>query len=458
MIAIDKTSADGNVAAEDLRAGMQGKIAVAGEEDYARVRYIWNGAVEHQPRLFALCESAGDVQAALRVAHARNLSVSVRGGGHDCAGGAFRHEGMVIDLTRMRQVNVDPRSRTATIGGGTTGTDVTAAVTRYGLAAVTGNVGTVGMAGFLLGGGYGPLTTRFGLGLDNLLGAEVVLADGRILWADDSQNQDLFWAIRGGGGNFGVVTSMRIRLHAVNDLLAGMILFPWDQAKAVLRGYAEIMASAPEELSVLAGVFSGEDGSPLVLLGPVWSGKLNEGKKFIARLQKLGTPLVSQVGPMNYPDILRMYNAKAREGLHYAVQTRWLPDLTPEIVSSIIKSGEERTSPLSFVAIHHFHGAGTTVAADATAFHLRKSHFLMEIGAAWDRGTHSEATAHRKWMHHVSSLVAPFAMPGGYPNFLTQDDSKQVASAYGENAQRLRDLKRKFDPENVFSSTTPLPL
>jgi FAD/FMN-containing dehydrogenase len=450
--------APGVAAAEDLRAVMRGKVLLQGDEDYPRVRQLWNGAIEHRPAVVAICQTAGDVQAAIRAARVHGLPLSVRGGGHDWAGRALRHRGLVIDLTEMRNVEVNSIAMVAAVGGGTTGTDLALATTPHGLAAVTANVGSVGLAGFLLGGGYGPLTTRFGLGLDNLLGAEIVLADGRIVWADDAQNQDLFWAIRGGGGNFGVVTQMRIRLHTLRGVLAGVILFPWHEAQAVLRRYADLMASAPDELAVLAGVFSGPDGSPMLLLGPVWSGDLHRGEQFMDRLKRLGTPAVSQIAPMGYSDLLDMYTAKAAAGLHYALQTRWLADLSPELISAVIQAGEERTSRLSFVAIHHFHGPGTEVAPDATAFHLRRSHFLMEIGAAWEPDSLPGATLHKRWLSEASSRITPHALPGGYPNFLTHREPEQIAWAYGENAQRLCRLKRKFDPENVFSSTTPLPL
>jgi hypothetical protein len=458
MTTTNMTITAGVAATEDLRSVMRGKVVSAGDEDYPGALHVWNGAVDHRPAVVAICETVGDVQAALRTARAHNLAISVRGGGHDWAGRALRHNGLVIDLTAMRSVEVDAVAMVATVGGGATGTDVTAATAPNGLAAVTANVGAVGMAGFLLGGGYGPLTTRFGLGLDNLLGAEIVLADGRLLWADESQNRDLFWAIRGGGGNFGVVTSMRIGLHSVNQLLAGVILFPWHEAHSVLRGYADIMASAPDELSVLAGVFSGPDGSPMMLLGPIWSGELGQGRKFISRLENLGSPVANQIAPISYSDLLSLYNAKAQSGLHYALQTRWLADLQPEVVSAVVEAGNKRTSPFSFVAIHHFHGPGTAVAPDATAFSLRRSHFLMEIGAAWDSGSSSKSAAHESWLRDASSHIAPFALPGGYPNFLTHDNPEQIASAYGENAQRLCGLKRQFAPGNVFSSTTPLPL
>jgi hypothetical protein len=447
----------GLLAADDLRQVMPGKVAMPGDVTYAGARQIWNGAVKHQPALIALCETDSDVQAALRVARAHRLPLSVRGGGHDWAGRALRDDGLVIDLTGMRQVDVDAQAEVARVAGGATATDLIAAAAPHGLAAVTGNVGAVGMAGFILGGGYGPLTTRFGLGLDNLLEAEIVLADGRLVFASASQNSDLFWALRGGGGNFGVVTSMRLRLHPVGELLAGVIIFPWSEAQSVLRGHAEILSSAPSELSVLAGVFSAPDGSPVIVIGPIWSGEPNQGQEIIARMQSFGTPILSQIGPMSYTDLIRLYDSRAREGCHYAVKTRWLADLTPEVISAVITSGTTRTSPASVIALHHFHGPGTEVAPDATAFGLRRKHFLMEIIAAWAPNWKEDGTAHRRWASDLFSVLAPHALPGGYPNFLTQDDREQLGSAYGSNAGRLRDLKQHYDPDGLFTSAIPLP-
>ena len=454
---IEGVSEQGMAAAKELRAIMQGKVVLPGDAEYEGARRVWNGVVNREPALIALCETVQDIRAAVREARAQGLPLSVRGGGHDWAGRALRHNGLVIDLTRMRQVQVDTLEQTAVVAGGATATDLMNAAAPHGLAAVTGNVGAVGMAGFLLAGGYGPLTTRFGLALDNLLGADVVLADGQLVTADATQNTDLFWALRGGGGNFGVVTSMRLRLHPVNEILAGIILFPWSEAESVLRGHAEIMASAPDELSVLVVLAPGQDGSPLVFLGPIWTGDPEKGREFMARLEGLGTPLLSQVGPMSYADLLRLYDAQAAEGRHYALKTRWLAELTPEIISEVVAAGTRRTSPFSMIALHHFHGPGTQIPVGATAFGLRQEHFLMEIIAAWDPNEKSESDAHRKWASDLFSVLAPHALPGGYPNFLTADDHEQIGAAYGKNAPRLRDIKWHYDPNNLFSSATPIP-
>src|SRR5215469_11095734 len=224
-------------AARELRTVMQGNVVLRGDDNYVQTRQIWNGAVQHEPALFAVCETSGDVQAAVRSAREHRLSLSVRGGGHDWAGRALRHNGLVIDLSSMKRVDVDVEALIATVQGGATAVDVISAAAPHGLVAATGNCGTVGMVGLTTGGGYGPLINRYGLALDNLLAAELVLADGRLVHCDDRENPELFWALRGGGGNFGVVTAMRVRLHPVREVLAGTILFPLSQAKSVIRGY-----------------------------------------------------------------------------------------------------------------------------------------------------------------------------------------------------------------------------
>jgi len=437
---------------------IQGRIVLQGDDDYARARQIWNGAVEHQPALFAVCETPADVQAAVRTARQQDLPLSVRGGGHDWAGRALRHNGLVIDMSRMRRVDVDPVASVATIEGGATGIDVTSVTVPCGLVAATGNCGAVGMVGLTTGGGYGPLTSRYGLASDNLLAAEVVVADGRLVHCDEHNNSDLFWAIRGGGGNFGVITSMRVRLHPIREVLAGMMLFPWPQAESVLRCYAASIADAPDELELVTGVLADPNGNPLVFLAPMWSGDGEEGKKSIAKLRQAGTPVVDKVGPMTYLDWLNMFAAGAPMGRHYAAQTRSLPQLTPESISTLVAGGQRRSSPFSGIIVHDFRGAATRVPLAATAFGLRKEHYLIEIIAAWEPTAEDDGENHRMWARTLSKSLAAYALPGGYPNMLGPDDYEQTAHAYGANAARLQQLKQSFDPDGVFSSAIPLPL
>jgi len=458
MTEITKTNSTGArsalAAAHYLRAVMQGNVLLPGDRAYTSACQIWNGAVNHRPALFALCRTVEDVQAAVRTARAHGLPLSVRGGGHDWAGRALRHDGLVVDLSGIRGVEVDHQARVAKVGGGATAIDLIAAAAPHELGAITGTVGAVGMVGMTLGGGYGPLMSRYGLALDNLLEAKVVLADGQVVVANGFENAELFWALRGGGGNFGVVVSMSVRLHPIGKLLAGLILFPWSEAESVLRGYAEKVASAPDELTVIVCMLSCPSGEPVLFLAPTWSGEPSEGEQIIAGLQTLGTPILVHVGPMSCSDLLAMHDTHVVNGRHWAVKTHWISAMTPEVISKLVAAGTNRTSPFTAIAVHHFHGAATRVPLDATAFGLRREHFLVEITAAWEPG--DNFAIHRQWAQNLSRALAPAALPGGYPNLLGPEELDRIALAYGDNIGRMQQVKRRFDPEWIFSAT-PLP-
>ncbi len=444
----------------ELRAAMPGQVALPGDAEYAAACRLFNGAVRRSPVAVALCEGPADIVAALGLARKHCLAVSVRGGGHDLSGRALTDGGLVLDLTRMRQVTVDPQTQVATAQGGAMIRDVIAAAAPYGLVPVAGNSGTVGVVGLTTGGGYGPLNGRFGLAADNLLSADMVLADGRQVTADASNEPDLFWAIRGGGGNFGVVSALQIRLHAAGDLLAGWLMYPGDAAGDVMRNYAAFAATAPDGLGVLTALMTGPDGQPTFAFAPFWTGDRTEGEKVLGELKALGTPLMAAVGPTTYGDMLAQFDAAWAAGRHYAVRTRWLHTLTDDAIALIVAATKQKTSPHTAVAIHHLHGAPTRLASDATAFGVRAAHYLVEIIAAWepdDDGFGADGTRHRQWADDLSQALAPHAMPGGYANLLGADDREQAVHAYGGNAPRLVALKRRYDPYSVFASAIPLP-
>jgi FAD/FMN-containing dehydrogenase len=445
-------------AARELRAVMQGTVVLRDSDDYARTRKIWNGAVENQPALFAVCETSADVQAAVRVARRHALPFSVRGGGNDWAGRALCPDGLVIDLSRMGQVIVDPHSRVATVQGGARAKDVAAAAGAHGLVAALGNCGSVGMGGLTLGGGYGPLNGLYGLGADNLLGAEVVLADGRRVTTNPDEEPELFWAIRGGGGNFGVVTSLRVQLHETRHMLSGSIVYPWSEAETVLRRYAAFAANMPDELGVPLLMASGRDGRPAIILTPLWNGDQLQGERATNHLQALGKPQFAQIGPMTYTEMLVPIDTwlAGVDGFHFEFRTRSLPALTPAAVDAIITAVARKTSPHSAVNWHHFHGAATRIPPEATAFGLRQEHFMVEIIAAWEPDA-SDGAEHRQWAQDLWENLAPFALPGGYANLLAPHHREQAKDAYGSNGARLRSLKRHFDPDGVFASAIPLP-
>jgi FAD binding domain/Berberine and berberine like len=445
-------------ATRELRTMMRGRVVLRGDDDYARTRQIWNRAVEGQPALLAVCETSEDVQAAVRSAQRYNLPLSVRGGGHDWAGRALCADGLVIDLTRMREVVVDMHSRVATVAGGASNKDVAAAAGAHGLVAALGNCGAVGMAGLTLGGGYGPLNGLYGLAADNLLGAEVVLADGCRVTTGPDEEPELFWAIRGGGGNFGVVTSMRVQLHETHHMLAGPIVYPVNEAEQVLRRYAEFAATMPDELGITVGMTSGPDGQPMLMFLPLWNGDKQQGERIISDFEALGIPQLAQVAPMTYSNMLAVFDAwvDAADGCHWETRTRSLPALTRDVIDVIARAVADRTSPYSMVDWHHFHGAATRIPAEKIAFGLRQEHFMVEIIASW-KPDGSNAAAHRQWAQDLWEALAPFALPGGYANFLTPHNREQVRDAYGGNGARLTALKRRFDPDGVFASAIPLP-
>ena len=419
---------------------------------------IWNAAVPLRPAAVRRCGDVGQVRDAVRRARADGMALSVLGGGHDWAGRAVRDGAQVIDLSGMREVRAD--GDVATVGGGATANDLIAAAAATGMSAATGSVGAVGMAGLTLGGGYGPLNGVAGLAADNLLSAEVVLADGTVAAATESSEADLLWALRGGGGNFGVVTSMRVRLHPVPVVCTGRVIFPFGQAREVLAGFGELIAEAPDELTVQAGFLSAPDGTPVLFFLPTWSGAADDGAPWVKRLESLGTPLMSAVGPAAYGEPLRRGDEMfARDGRHYAIRTRNLAGLTAGTVDALVAAGAARTSPLSAINLHHFHGAATRVPLSATAFGVRQPHFMTEILASWrpDAGQDADSAApHRRWADITAEQLSPHALPGGYPNLLTPDEPERVDHAYGPNAARLIAAKKAYDPGNIFTAT-PLP-
>ncbi|GAA0941582.1 FAD-dependent oxidoreductase [Kribbella koreensis] len=424
------------------------QLLLPGTAGYEEVVAIWNGAVGNRPAVVVHCESTADVQAVVHIAGEFGLPLSVRGGGHDWAGRSLAHDGVVIDLTGMRQVSVDAEARVATVGGGALISDLIAATQPHELSAATGTYGGVGLAGLTLGGGYGPINGVAGLALDNLLGAEVVLADGRVVDTDD--DPELFWALRGGGGNFGVVTKLRVRLHPIPTVLAGFIMFSWTEAAAVLRAFGNQITDAPDELTAQFSVVTGPADEPVLMIAPTWSGDLAAGEKVIAQLEQLGTPLMSQVGPMPYQGILDLYEPFIENGLHVVIQTRSLAAIDDDAVEAVVRAVESMPGKKCLISTHHCHGASTRVPLEETAFGLRQPHFVVEIVPMWDPD--QDGPAHQRWAREFSDALAPFALPGGYPNLLGPDEREQLDEAYGANATRLRAAKAKYDPANVFTA------
>jgi FAD/FMN-containing dehydrogenase len=432
-------------------------VSVPGDDRYAAATRIWAKPVGATPRAIVHCRNVEDIQTAIRAARDRDLPLSVRGGGHDWAGRALCG-GITLDLGEMRDVVLSSDHRTATISGGACASDVTAVTDPFGVAAVAGSAGVVGMTGLALGGGYGPLIGRFGLALDNVLAAQIVLADGRIVSADAENNAELFWALRGGGGNFGVVTAMRHRLHDLRSVHSGLLVYPFSEAKTVLEGCAALAASMPEELTVQLALVADPSGTLMVLVIPTWCGLPEQGEARIAPFLRLGTLLAGSIERKSYGALLTTFDAHIVNGLRAFMETCWIPTLDSGSIDVFIRAMENAVSPGCAIVTHEFKGAASRVAADATAFGLRRDHVLVEVLTTFaDRSDVFDEQQHKQWARGTREAFAA-ALPGGYPNFLGKEDADRAADSYGCNAERLIKAKHLYDPDNVFSSAIPLPL
>jgi hypothetical protein len=315
------------------------------------------------------------------------------------------------------------------------------------------------MAGLSLGGGYGPLIGRFELALDNLIAADVVLADGRIVTADRDREEDLFWALRGGGGNFGVVTAMHIRLHDLPNVVSGMLVYPFSEAKAVLRGYADVAPSMPDELTVQVGAVAGPDGVPVIMLVPTWSGAQGQGDQHIAPLLCLGTLLDNTLDAVRFGTSLSVFDQYVVKGQRTIMETCSLPALDGARVDLLLEAMAKATSAGCAIFSHEFRGAASRVPVEATAFGLRLDHVLIEIVASFpDRPDRLEERRHQHWVRNTLQAFDTMAFAGGYPNLPGLGDADRAAESFGPNIKRLARVKQLYDPENVFWSAIPLPI
>src|SRR5215470_6416507 len=439
-----------------LNLQFPGRVSLPGTNRYAAATAIWAKS-NHTPHAVVHCQTAPDIQATIRAARNCDLPLSVRGGGHDWAGRALC-DGLVIDLSGMNRVELYPEISTARVGGGTRASGLLEAVEPFGMAAVTGACGPVGMAGLALGGGYGPLIGRYGLALDNLLAAEVVLSDGRIVTAHKGDEEELSWALRGGGGNFGVVTNMHLQVHYLPSVRSGMLVYPFAEARTVLEGCADVAATAPDDLTVQLGFVTGADGEPVVLVVPTWCGPAKQGEGRVGPFLRLGTLLAGAAETMSYKTSLAAFDSFIVNGQRALMETCWLPAMDGCSIAAFIEAMKRAVSPGCALFTHEFKGAASRVPADATAFGLRRDHLLVEILATVDAGADEhEQRRHRAWARDALRAFDPVALPGGYPNLLARTNADRARHSFGGNAGRLIRAKRNYDPDNVFRSTIPLP-
>lgn len=409
---------------------------------------LWNAQAKGRPAVVARCRTTADVQAAVRAARSAGVPLSVLGGGHDWTGGVIVEGGLLVDLREMRQVTIDGAE--ARVAGGATVSDVLDAARPHGYAAAVGTVSSVGFAGLTLGGGYGTLIGVIGLGVDNLVSAEVVLADGTVVTADPHHEADLFWALRGGGGNFGVVTELRTRLHPFATVTTGTLAFGWHQARSVLQGWRDLMASADDALDVMFGAMS-TPGGRVLYTAPTWAGDTAQAAEQVARVRALGDPVLDDVDRRALADVVHALDDAFPYGGNYRLGSRTLPGLTDDAIDAFVQSGE--AMPATCVLnVHHSHGAATRVPPTETAYAYRDEHLIVEIIGYWPEG---DGAAESAWVQDTQRRLDAHALPGGWTSLMAHDDQR-ANDTYGINTNRLLKAKSHYDPDGVFTAT-PLP-
>jgi FAD/FMN-containing dehydrogenase len=433
-----------------FKANLHGELIAPGDENYDNARRVWNGMIDKYPALIARCADAADVVSAVQFARGQQLEVAVRGGGHSFAGNGTCDGGLVIDLSPMKRVQVDPVKRMARAQAGLTLGECVRETQKFGLGFPVGTASETGLAGLALGGGTGWLMGKYGLTLDNLLAVEIVTADGRVLRADAKEHSDLFWAVRGGSGNFGIVTTFEFHLHPIGPLLAGMLTYPVPRAREVLHLYRDLTRTAPDELTAGVALVSTPDG-PMAALALCYCGPLAEGERLHNLVRTVSSPQVDLVRPMSYLEVISMLDAIVPRGRHYYSKAHSLPTLSEELFDTMIQAHTTRTSPWTQIVLQHVHGAVSRVDPAATAFALRKEYHSLQIMIGWEEADH-KADTHIGWARDLWRATEPFATSGTYINFLgsEEDESAAVRASYGPNYERLVQVKNAYDPSNFF--------
>jgi len=436
---------------EALSGVFSGTLLLPGGPGYEEARKVRNGLIDKRPALIARCRGAADVADAVAFARAAGLEISVRGGGHNPAGRAVTEGGVMIDLAEMKGIHVDPEARTVRAQGGVTWAELNREAAAHGLAVTGGAVSTTGIAGFTLGGGLGWLMGAYGLAADNLLSVQLVTANSEILNVSEESDPDLFWALRGGGGNFGVAASLEYRLHPLRDIVGGIIAHPFEAAKDVLRFYREFTKSVPDELMVWAGLIGAPDGSGalLAVYAICHAGDAEQAERDIAPLREFGSPLMVEVGPMPYPVMNTLLDEGFPDGALNYWKANFVTGLDDELLDIAIEHFESTPSPLNALLFEHFHGAVTRVKASDTAVPHREEGYNVLMPSVWLDSV--DTVANIAWTRETYDAMAPYFRDARWLNYLDDDDrADAVRNAYGPNYDRLVELKRKYDPGNVF--------
>jgi len=441
-----------------LKAEIKGKVILPGSPGYNQARTIWNDMIDRHPAVIVQCANANDVAPAIDFARENNLVISILGGGHHIAGNSLCDDGLVIDFSKMKAVEVDTRRRVVKVQPGATLADVDKATQEYGLALPTGINSTTGISGLTLGGGFGWLTRKYGLTVDNLVSAEIITAKGEKIRADKQTNKDLFWAIRGGGGNFGVVTEYEYRLHPVGpEVLAGLLVYPFTEAKTVLQKYRKFVVNTPEEfnawivmrhappLPFLPETVHGR----LVLVIPVFhDGDLSKGRQLVDLLRNFGSLIGEHVGPQPYVNWQQAFDPLLTPGFRNYWKSHNFTHLNDKALESMIAYAGKLPSPHCEIFVGLISGAANRIPKDATAYPSRDAKFVMNVHARWEEAKDDQKCI--RWAREFFDEVKPYASEGAYVNFMTEDEQERVSAAYNQNYERLVEIKTKYDPKNIF--------
>ncbi len=443
-----------------LQSLIRGRILTAGIGEYESARKVWSGLIDRNPGVIVQCTEPADVLAAVTFAKERGLTISVRGGGHNVAGSCLVENGFLIDLSSMRGVHTDPEKNTALAEGGARLGDLDRATQAFGLAAPVGVVSATGVAGLTLHGGVGWLLRKHGLSIDNLLSVEIVTADGRLRRANQTENADLFWAVRGGGGSFGAVTSFEFKVHPVgpNVWLAAPI-YPLERASEVMAVFRDYMEEAPDDLMGIGIYWSAPEvpqvpkrfhGTPVVILLSCYTGPFDRGEKILEPLRHIGTPIADLGGPMRFVDVQTFLDADYPDGKFYYWKSIYLDRLDAEAIRTLSDLTASRPSPLSSIDVWTLGRAMGRVKSSDTAFFKRDAPYLVGIEANWDK--REDAEANIKWARTVSEDMKKFSGGGNYLNFpgFFEEKKSLLLGAYGENLKRLKSIKARYDPANLF--------
>jgi FAD/FMN-containing dehydrogenase len=442
---------------EELRAHVNGQTIVPGDAAYEDARKVYNGMIDRRPAVIVRCTDAADVMATVQFASEQGKDLSIRGGSHSVPGFGTNDGGVVIDLAPMNGVRVDPQARTVRAEGGVTWGGFNHATYAFGMATTGGIIASTGIAGLTLGGGIGYLTRAFGLSCDNLISADVVTADGRFLVASKKQNEDLFWALQGGGGNFGVVTSFEYQLHPVKDIVAGLFFFPLDRSRDVLEFYRDYIQKAPEELGMfpafqiappLPFIPPADHGKTFCILVCCWAGRPEDAEKIFAPIRKVGPIAAEMVSPMPYPTLNALFDPLLPAGLQHYWKAAFATDLTDGAIKAHLEYGPKVPVVNSTMHIYPINGAASRVASDATAFAYRDAKFATVIAGMWPDPADNEKNT--KWVKDYYKALQPHSASGGYVNFMAGDDQERVRDNYKGNYDRLVAIKKKYDPGNLF--------